>query len=144
MIDAVFVDTNVLVYARDASESAKQARAAEWMQRLWQERRGRISMQVLQEYYVTVTQKLKPGLSPLSARADVRALMSWEPIEAGDLMPRAWHVQDTYKLSFCDSLIVAAAQVADATVLLTEDLSDGQMYGDVRVVNPFVHDPYSL
>lgn len=57
-----FVDTNVLVYARDISEPEKQRRASEWLAHLWRSREGRLSVQVLQEYYVTLTQKLKPGL----------------------------------------------------------------------------------
>ena len=59
----VFVDTNVLVYCRDASEPEKQAQTAAWMASLWEQKTGRLSFQVLQEYYVTVTAKLSPGLS---------------------------------------------------------------------------------
>lgn len=76
----VFVDTNVLVYARDARDPRKQTAAAEWLAELWASRRGRISAQVLQEYYVTVTAKLDPGLSLEEAREDVIALRSWHPL----------------------------------------------------------------
>lgn len=61
MPDLVFVDTNVLVYARDAARAEKQARAAAWMRHLWESRTGRLSFQVLQEYYVTVSAKLRPA-----------------------------------------------------------------------------------
>jgi len=64
MTAPVFVETNVLVYARDAGSAAKQARAAAWLEILWREQVGRTSMQVLSEYYVTLTRKLDPG-SPL-------------------------------------------------------------------------------
>lgn len=141
----VFVDTNILVYRRDAGQGEKQARADAWMERLWAERNGRLSYQVLQEYYVTVTSKLRPGLDAESARNDVRSLLAWHPIsvDAG-VVEAAWVLQDRYKLSWWDSLIVAAAQVADCRVLLSEDLQDGQELGQVRVVNPFQHAPETL
>ncbi|MGD8867824.1 MAG: PIN domain-containing protein [Gemmatimonadales bacterium] len=103
------------------------------------------SYQVLQEYYVTVTSKLRPGLDAESARNDVRALLAWHPIgvDAG-VIEGAWVLQDRYQLCWWDSLIVAAAQVADCRVLLTEDLQDGQELGEVRVVNPFQHAPETL
>ena len=76
----VFVDTNVLVYARDASERDKQRRASAWMAHLWRTGSGRLSVQVLQEYYVTVTRKLQPGLPKKDARADVQDLLAWKPL----------------------------------------------------------------
>ena len=74
MTDKVFVDTNVLVYSRDASEPRKQKQAMAWMAELWESQAGRLSFQVLQEFYVTVTEKLQPGMEPQSARDDVRSL----------------------------------------------------------------------
>ncbi len=141
----VFVDTNVLVYARDASEREKQPRAAAWLKALWQARAGRLSGQVLQEYYVVVTHKLDPGLDAEMARADVRSLLAWRPVAAdGSLMERAWTIEDRFELSFWDALIVAAAERAQCDHLLTEDLQDGQEFHGVRVVNPFRHEPSSI
>lgn len=141
-MSAVFVDTNVLVYARDASEVEKQPRASEWMQRLWQERRGRLSTQVLQEYYVVVTSKLRPGLPAEQARQDVRLLQAWDPVVTDlALMEKAWSIHDRHSLAFWDALIVAAALQSGARHLLTEDLQDGQSLEGLRVVNPFRHDP---
>ena len=68
MSGSVFVDTNVLVYARDRTDEDKQRRALEWMTALWDEARGRTSVQVLQEYYVTLTRKLDPPRSAEEAR----------------------------------------------------------------------------
>ena len=62
MSDRFFVDTHLLVYSRDASEPEKQPQAMKWMIRLWSDQSGRLSFQVLQEYYLTVTHKLTPGL----------------------------------------------------------------------------------
>lgn len=138
----VFVDTNVLVYVRDAADQRKQAHAREWMKYLWQSRSGRVSTQVLQEYFWVTTQKLKPGLPVEDARQDIRELLAWSPICAdAKLLESAWALQDRYAISWWDSLIVAAAEAAASSHLLTEDLADGQVYGTVRVVSPFAHTP---
>ncbi len=142
MTARLFVDSNVLVYARDASEPEKQARAREWMASLWSQGRGRVSAQVLNEFYVTVTRKLKPGLSREEARKDVRDLASWNPIATdGRLLEAAWNVEDRHGLSFWDALIVAAAHAAGCDRLLTEDLKDGQDFGGLTVVDPFRNAP---
>ncbi|MGH7483253.1 MAG: PIN domain-containing protein [Longimicrobiales bacterium] len=138
----VFVDTNVLVYLRDSRDLAKQKSAAEWMARLWESRAGRVSMQVLNEYYVTVTAKLDPGLPIESAREDVVALRAWAPLESPrDLTEAAWATQDRWGFSFWDSLIVAAARAERCTILLTEDLSHGQDLDGLRVLSPFQATP---
>lgn len=145
MTATVFVDTNVLVYRRDAGQGDKQKQADAWLERLWADRCGRLSYQVLQEYFVTVTSKLIPGLPAETASNDVRALLAWHPVtvDAG-VMEAAWVIQDRYQLSWWDALIVAAAQVADSQFLLSEDLQDGQELGAVRVVSPFNHPPESV
>ena len=138
MSAAVFVDTNVLVYARDASEPLKQPAAAHWIERLWIEQRGRTGIQVLNEYYVTVTRKLDPGLAPDDAWADVRALLAWEPQPVDrDLLLRARDVEHRYALNWWDAMIVAAAQLQNCALLLTEDLQDGLRCDGVTVCNPF-------
>ena len=145
MTATVFVDTNVLVYSRDASEPQKQEQALAWMTHLWQTRTGRLSFQVLQEFYVTVTTKLDPGMDARHARREVRSLLPWRPVPVdSQVIEGAWATQDRYKLSWWDSLIVSAAQVADCQYLLTEDLRSGQKFGAVQVVNPFHHPPPSL
>jgi predicted nucleic acid-binding protein len=134
----VFVDTNVLVYARDASDPEKQATAAAWIEHLWTSAGGRLSVQVLQEYYVTVTRKMDPGLSADEARADVRDLAAWRPIRIDEaIIESAWLLEDRYQLSFWDSLIVAAAQAAGCGTLLTEDLQDGLDVDGLRIADPF-------
>jgi len=138
----VFVDTNVLVYHRDSTEPAKQRRAAEWMARLWDEGTGRVSVQVLHEYYVTVTRKLDPGLPQEEAREDIAALRAWNPLSPdAEILEYAWAVQDRYGLSFWDAMIVAAARRLGCAVLLTEDLQDGQDLDGLLVRSPFTLDP---
>jgi predicted nucleic acid-binding protein len=134
----VFVDTNVLVYARDASEPEKQPQAEAWIGHLWRTRTGRLSFQVLQEYYATTTRKLKPGLTPEQARADVRDLIAWRPVPVGtELLEAGWSVEDRFGLSCWDALIVAAARIAGCEYLLTEDLQHGAELEGLRVVSPF-------
>lgn len=134
----VFVDTNVLVYHRDSTEPEKQRRAAEWMAHLWETGTGRLSLQVLHEYYVTVTRKLDPGLPASDAREDVGALRAWHPLPPdADLMEEAWAIEDRFGLSFWDAMIVAAARRLDCEILLTEDLQDGQDLGGMVVRSPF-------
>jgi predicted nucleic acid-binding protein len=138
MTGLAFVDTNLLVYARDASEPKKQEMAAAWLDRLWRTRSGRLSAQVLQEFYVTVTRKLDPGMDAEEARRDVRSLMAWRPLpSSGALLESAWSLEDRHKLSFWDALIVAAAQDCGCAYLLTEDLHPGQRLDAVMVVDPF-------
>lgn len=138
----VFVDTNVLVYAHDASEPVKQPLAEAWYRALWQSRRGRVSVQVLNEYYHTVTRKLRPGRNVTWARAEVRALGKWKPIPLqSGAVERAWLLQDRFALSYWDALIVATAQIGHCRYLLTEDLQEGQDLGGVIVLNPFLHLP---
>jgi len=141
----IFVDSNVLVYARDASEVEKGARARAWITDLWQQQAGRLSMQVLNEFYVTVTQKLNPGLDRQTARSDVEDLFAWRPIPISQaVLTTAWSLQDHFRLSWWDALIVSAAQLTGCRYLLSEDMEEGRDYGGIRVVNPFHQQPDSL
>ena len=134
----VFVDTNVLVYARDTGHPTKQGRASDWIAALWELGEGRVSLQVLQEYYVTTTRKLKPGLDPEEARADILDLSAWSPVAPDmQMLAAAWSAEERFGLSFWDALIVAAAQVARCNILLTEDLQHDMDLEGVRVIDPF-------
>lgn len=134
----VFVDTNILVYSRDSREIEKQQKAAAILRKLWQERRGRISTQVLNEYYVTVTGKLQTKIPSIEAWQDVEDLESWNPVPIDiHCLKVGRHVQLRYKISWWDSLIVAAASIAGCETILSEDLNPGQDYLGMRVVNPF-------
>jgi len=139
---AVFVDTNVLVYARDASNPEKQAQAMRWLEALWRTRSGRVGYQVLHEYYSVVTQRLHPGLDRESARADIRRLLLWEPVPLDQRVAEgAWTIQDRFQCSWWDALIVSATKVAGCGYLLTEDLQHEAQLGSVLVVDPFRRQP---
>ncbi len=138
----VFVDTNVLVYARDAAAGGRQQQALGWLSHLWHTRMGRVSTQVLHEYYAVVTRKLVPGLPSDEARADVRALLAWRPLGIdATVLEGAWGIEDRFRLSFWDALIVSAARTSGCELLLTEDMQDGQEFNGTMVANPFVNDP---
>lgn len=140
---AVFVDTNVLVHRFDTSEPFKHERATLWLDRLWRDRLGRISSQVLHELYATFTRKL--GVQVDDARRVVRALSAWQPLVVDrEVVERAWSLEDRFSVAWWDALIVAAAQGTQASILLTEDLQHGQLFDGVRVVSPFATTPEAI
>ena len=144
MTERLFVDTNVLLYHWDGTEPAKQRRASEWLSALWGGRNGRLSIQVLTEFYVIATQKLRPALEPETAQRYVRTLFEWEPVTLTEpVLEAAWHVQGRYQLSWWDALIVAAAQRTGCRTLLSEDFQEGQQFEQLTVANPFHASPPS-
>jgi len=141
MFPKCFVDTNILVYARDSAVAEKQIKAEQWLTGLWRHESGRISTQVMNEYYMTVTRKLKPGLSTAQARADLRALAVWQPLEMSTtLIESAWDIQDQYAYAWWDTLIIAAALFLDCRYLLSEDMQHDQCIGNLKIINPFLVD----
>jgi predicted nucleic acid-binding protein len=138
MSDNVFVDTNILLYARDASEPEKQAAASARLDELWAARTGRLSVQVLNEFFVNATRKLDPGLTPEEAWDDIEALSAWDPLPLDmAVLARAFAVYQRYGLSWWDSMIIAAAEASGCSQILSEDLSNGASYFGITVENPF-------
>ena len=139
MIELVFVDSNILIYAHDRQAGYKQQRAADRLIELWDSRAGRLSTQVLQEFYVNVTQKIKHPLSKSSAREVVRNYNSWvhSLITPGTVV-RASEIGEIWRLSFWDSMIIAAAEQSEAARLLSEDMNHLQVISGVQIVNPFL------
>jgi predicted nucleic acid-binding protein len=133
-----FVDTNVLVYAFDKSGSAKQRAAQRLMNELMEQDRLRVSTQVLQELYVTLTRKARVCCSSEEALAVLEDLSAW-PLMVVDYgaIRAAVRLADQAKLSFWDALVVVAAARSGAATLYTEDLNDGQEILGVRISNPF-------
>ncbi len=138
MSAAIFVDSNVLVYAQQSNEPVKQPLAAQWLERLWRDQSGRTSVQVLSETYVTLTRKINPALSAADAWGYVSTLFAWDPqpVDAA-VMRRARDIEQRHRLSWQDSLIVSAAQLQNCATLLSEDLQDGAVFGSVVVRSPF-------
>lgn len=137
MSDKYFVDTNILMYAHDKAAGAKHERARALVEELWRDRAGVISTQVLQELAVNLRRKTAKPLDAKGAREVVADYLTWQVVvNGGDSILEALELETRYQISFWDALIVQAAQSAGTHVLYSEDLSDGQLYGAVRVVNP--------
>lgn len=138
MSGRAFVDTNVLVYAHDRGAGEKNARARELVKRLWRERIGVVSTQVLQELYVNVRRKASAPISAPEARALVEDYLAWPlVVNDGATILQAVAIEERFGLSFWDALVVASAQEAGVEILWSEDLNDGQAYGSAVVRNPF-------
>jgi predicted nucleic acid-binding protein len=135
---AEFVDTNILVYAYDHTAEAKFNRSRELMEKLWDSGEGVLSTQVLEEFYVTVTAKIPNRLKPAEARQIISDLGSWRVavLETKDIL-MASEIAERYQVSFWDGLILAAAHKEEAAILWSEDLNDGQKYGETTAYNPF-------
>lgn len=135
MIAEPFVDTNVLVYAHDRDAGRKHLEAKSLVRRLWEEGgKAVISVQVLQELHVNLVRK---GVSHRDSAATVRNYLSWRIVDNDkDLFSDGLELQVRWQLSLWDAMIVAAATRAGVAELWTEDLTDGQRFGSIKVVNP--------
>jgi predicted nucleic acid-binding protein len=135
--DLFFVDSNVLLYYIDASAPSKRKQASEWLDYLWTAGVGRLSWQVLHEFYWNAVKKM--GLKPAQGREIVEDLTRWRPVDTTfGLVQQAWYWMDTAQIAYWDALIIAAAHRSGAQYLLSEDLQADRLYDDIRVVNPFV------
>jgi predicted nucleic acid-binding protein len=133
-----FVDTNIIVYAEDRDAKRKHEIARDLVVQLWDERAGVLSIQVLQEFYVTVTRKLKKPLSGAKALEMVEEYLTWNVVEnTGKLLTAAIELQQKAQLSFWDATVVQAAIDAGCDTLYSEDLNAGQRFGSLAIVNPF-------
>jgi predicted nucleic acid-binding protein len=133
-----FVDTNVLVYAHDHSAGEKHIQAKILISGLWDSGAGCLSVQVLQEFYVTVTQKVRQPLKSETAAQIVESLSFWRVYapDARDVLG-AITLQQRHQLSFWDAVIVHSAAQLGCQTLWSEDLNPDQVYAGVRVLNPF-------
>jgi predicted nucleic acid-binding protein len=133
-----FCDTNIFVYAYDLSAGRKRTRARGLLETLWASGDGTLSVQVLQELFVTLTRKISPALPPPDARTIISDLVRWRVVEPtrNDVL-LAIDAASRWQLSFWDAMIVVAAQRAGAAVIWSEDLNDGQDFDGAIVQNPF-------
>ena len=139
MSDVVFVDTNILVYAHDRDAGSKREKAAQALDRLWDERAGRLSAQVLQEFYVTVTKKVSTSITRASAREVLSMYAPWvQHPTTPETILRATELAELAQVSFWDALIIASAEQAGAAQLYSEDLNSGQTIAGVKIVNPLM------
>ena len=138
VVVATFIDTNVLVYAHDRSETRKQPVAQALLDTLWRNRTGSLSTQVLQEFYVVATRKFDPPMSRRAAREVVALYGQWSMVLVDvPLIVAASKLEERHRLSFWDALILEAAIRSGAARLATEDLQTGRRIGGLRIENPF-------
>ncbi|MFT4043856.1 MAG: PIN domain-containing protein [Gordonia sp. (in: high G+C Gram-positive bacteria)] len=133
-----FVDTNVLLYAYDGGGDPRHDRAAKLVADLGRARRGVLSVQVLQEFYVNVTRKVAVPMSPVKAQESLRVLSRW-PVHsplASDVIA-ATEIAESAQLSFWDAMVIRSAERMGCDVLWSEDLNAGQKVSGVRILNPF-------
>ena len=136
MTGPFFVDTNVLVYAEDPRNPAKQSSAKELLRRAFDKRTGRISTQVLNEFFSVAVRKL--GLTSRDARGRVELYSRLDVVTPSvDDVLGAIDLHRLYDFEIWDALIVRAAQISGCTQLYTEDLQHGQRIDSLEIVNPF-------
>ena len=133
-----FVDTNILIYAHDASAGTRHVRAKQLLAELWAQGTGCLSIQVLQEFYVTATAKIRRPLEPETARQRVEDLSYWivHSPTAEDVVA-AIRLQQTARVSFWDAMVIVSAQRLECRVLWSEDLQHGQTLDGLVISNPF-------
>ncbi len=137
MSDKTFIDTNVLIYAHDIDAGAKHQVAKAVLQKLWNEKTGLLSAQVLQEFYVNVTRKILTPLSKDLARRVVSSYSIWCMETTPTEILSAFRIEDESGIGFWDALIVSAASKSDARRILSEDLNAGQRVAGIHIENPF-------
>jgi len=139
MKDKVFLDTNILIYAHDMDAGSKHGVAISIIEKIWEDKIGIISTQVIQEFYVNVTRKILNPITPVLARGIIINYFSWhvEAIEPHTIL-LASEIEERNVLSFWDSLIIATASQSNAEKILAEDLNHGQVIEGVSVENPFL------
>ncbi|MBN2383083.1 PIN domain-containing protein [bacterium] len=139
MVDKIFFDTNVLVYAFDTHESTRQDRAQALLKQGIRMESMVVSTQVLSEFFVIMTRKIQ---QPLTAAEVMRIITSLSPVPAVELdrvlVFRAVDTSIRYQISYWDALIVAAAERMKCSQIFSEDLSHGQYYHTIQVLNPFL------
>jgi predicted nucleic acid-binding protein len=137
--DSCFLDTNILLYGADPSEGRKYHIAKTLIENLWRSQTGVISTQVLQEFCFNLRRKVRPPLSIAETVERVSNYLTWPTVtNTMESTIAALEIEAEHQLSFWDALIVHAAQVSGSNILYTEDLNHGQIFGSVRVVNPFL------
>ena len=137
--DLEFIDTNVLLYAFDASDLAKHAAAQALLERLWASQTGCLSVQVMQEFFVNATRKLKLPVAQVRAvLEDYRVWIVHAP-SASDVIA-ATVLMDAVNLSFWDAMMATSAGELGCRVIWTEDLNAGQVIAGAQIRNPFTPD----
>ena len=139
---SVFVDTSVLILSEDGARPAERERAMAWLTQLWQQRSGRVSTQVLNDFYRLVTTRISPPMPNGDARAEVRRYQRWSPWAIDHAtVESAWSIESRFGLPYADALIVAAAKAQGCSLLLSLDLPHELQLDSVQILNPLLTGP---
>jgi predicted nucleic acid-binding protein len=138
----VFVDTSVLILSEDGADAAHREQAMRWLKALWQQRLGRVSTQVLNDFYRTLTTRVTPPMPNGDARAEVRRYQRWQPWAIDHAtVESAWSLESRFNLPYSDALIVAAAKAQGCETLLSLALPHQQLYDSVTILHPLLAVP---
>jgi len=141
----VFIDTSVLILSEDGAHSEQREQVLACLRELWRTRSGRVSTQVLNDFYRLVTTRIAPPMPNGDARAEVRRYQRWNPWAIDHAtVESAWSIESRFGLAYADALIVAAAKAQGCTVLLSLDLPHEQVFDSVQVLNPLLATPEQL
>ncbi len=134
-----FVDTNILVYAYDSSSGKKHETAQALVKKLWESESGCISVQVLQELYVSLIKKVNPPIDIDLVAQIIRDLSVWQTYVPGkeDVL-QAIEISRRHKISFWDAMIIQSAKRCGCKQIWSEDLSSSQTYDYIQIINPFM------
>jgi len=136
-VPRTFLDTNVLVYSDDPRDPAKRATALDLIQNHLRSRSGAVSLQVLQEYFVSAVGKLKLDSELARQRVEVFARFHVAEPTVGDILA-AIDIHRLHRFSFWDALVLRMAKQTGCRILLSEDMQHGQEFDGVRIINPFL------
>ena len=145
MSATVFVDTSVLIRSEDGADVPGRALVMAWLHQLWLRRLGRVSTQVLNDFYRLVTTRIEPAMPNGDARAEVRRYQRWQPWAIDHAtVESAWSMESRFGLPYADALILAAAKAQGCSLLLSLDLSHEQVFDSVQIINPLLSGPERL
>jgi predicted nucleic acid-binding protein len=137
MMSKIFIDTNLLVYSMDQHDLEKKRKCRDLLSSLTGDRKGVISTQVMQEFYVAATRKL--GADALTVKDILHTFERFTIVMISpEMIKNAIDCGIINRISFWDSLIVVAAEAANCELLWTEDLNHGQIIRGVRIQNPLL------
>lgn len=144
-IPKCFIDTNVLLYAKDRTSPSKLKAARQWLSALLDKNVAILSAQSLREYYVNALRQDRSAGAVSALRAYMAALDEVVPDELRtDHLALAWELQDRHRVSFWDALLLASALVSGCTIFLSEDMNGGQKIEKLTIVNPFTTAPEAV
>ncbi len=136
IVPKAFLDTNILIYQLDKRDPVKRRKCRELVRVLVANQEAVISTQILQEFYVACTTKLR--IKPLLAKAIIHSFTHMETVAVGtDMINDAIDTSIQYGISFWDSLVIVTAESAKCRTLFSEDLNNGQVIRGVKITNPF-------